>query len=172
MKLHVMLLQVVMVVALAVAVLVTKGLLLTLVILVELIDGRKFLVVHGEFQLDVLQILILMIILILRMMISMVVLLLKVVLILAALEIMVTISFVDMMDIAIDIVVILNDAVMMMAWAELKFPYLHLMARKMLMLILSGRPRWTRYLICTITLLKRRQSLLESSLCRIPSSWT
>ena len=108
MKLHVMLLQVVMVVALAVAVLVAKGMLLTLVIMVELIDGRKFLVVHSEFQLDVLQILILIIILILQMMISMVVLLLKVVFILATLEIMVTISFVDMMDIAIDIVVILN----------------------------------------------------------------
>ena len=55
-----MLLQVVVVVAAVVV--VGEGMMLALVILVELIGGRNFLVVHGVFLLEVLHILMLMII--------------------------------------------------------------------------------------------------------------
>jgi hypothetical protein len=52
----------VVVVVVAAAVVVAEGMMLALVILVELIGGRTFLVVHGVFLLEVLQILMLMII--------------------------------------------------------------------------------------------------------------
>ena len=165
---HAVLLQVVVVVA--VAVVVAEGMMLPLVILVVLIGGRNFLVVHGAFLLEVLKILMLMIIQIIVMnreqapMVTMVVMMLMVVLILVALEIMVTTSLADMVDTVINVIVIMNTAKMKMAWVKLKCPFPLLAGRRTLMLILNGRPRWTRYLICMITLLQRRQSLLPLSL--------
>jgi len=67
------------------------------------------------------------------------------------------------------IVVILSVVAMKMAWEKLKCPYLHLLARKMLILILSRKRRWISFLIYMITLLKRRQSWLQLSSKVMPS---
>ena len=164
---HAVLLQVVVVVA---AVVVAEGMMLALVIFVELIGGRNFLVMHGVFLLEVLQILMLMIIQILVMngeqapIFTLVVMMLMEVLVLAALEIMVTTNLADMMDTVIEVVMIMHATKMMMVWVKLKCPFLLSVGRRMPMLTLKGRPRWTRYLICMITLLKGRQSLPPLSL--------
>jgi hypothetical protein len=149
---HTMLLQVVVVV-----VVVVEALMLALVILVALIRGCNFLVVHGTFLLEVLQILMLMIIPIIVMnreqapMVTMVVMMLMVVLILSALEIMVTTSLVNMVDNVIDATIIMNTAKVKMVWVKLKCPFPLSAGKRMPMLILNGRPRWTRYLISIIT---------------------
>ena len=65
------------------------------------------------------------------------------VLLLAALEIMVTTSLADMMNTMIDVVVIMHGAEMMMVWVKLKCPFLLSVGRRMPMLTLNGRPRWT-----------------------------
>jgi hypothetical protein len=80
------------------------------------------------------------------------------------LVLLVATSLLVMMATVIGDVVILNAAARKMVWVELKFPYLLLMASKMPMFTMSGRPRLIRYLICMITLPKRRQSLLQLSL--------
>jgi hypothetical protein len=132
--------------------------------------GRNFLVVHDALLLEVLEILMLMIIPIIVMnreeapMVTVVVMMLMVVLILATLEIMVTTSLANMVDTMINVAVIMNTAKMKMVWVKLKCPFPLSAERRMPMFILNGRPRWTRYLICIITQLQRRQSLLPLSL--------
>jgi len=95
---------------------------------------------------------------------TLVVMMLMEVLVLAALEIMVTTSLADMMDTMIEVVMIMHAAEMMMVWVKLKCPFLLSVGRRMPMLTLNGRPRWTRYMICMTTLLKGRQSLPPLSL--------
>jgi hypothetical protein len=164
---HTVLIQVVVVAA---AVVMVEGFILALVIFVALIGGRNFLVVHDALLLEVLEILMLMIIPIIVMnreeapMVTVVVMMLMVVLILATLEIMVTTSLANMVDTMINVAVIMNTAKMKMVWVKLKCPFPLSAERRMLMFILNGRPRWTRYLICIITQLQRRQSLLPLSL--------
>jgi hypothetical protein len=76
-------------------------------------------------------------------MVTMVVMMLMVVLILSALEIMVTTSLVNMVDNVIDATIIMNTAKVKMVWVKLKCPFPLSTGKRMPMLILNGRPRWT-----------------------------
>src|SRR6266540_5586605 len=102
-------------------------------------------------------------------MVTMVDMMHKKVLNLVALVFSVIIDLQEMKTIMIGVVVILSVIAMKMAWEKLKCPYLHLLARKMLILILSGKRRWISFLIYMITLLKRRQSWLQLSSKVMPS---
>jgi hypothetical protein len=130
-----------------------EDLLLVLVVHDVFLLGILLILMLKHFQIIVLNMEVILIVTVVHMMIM-------VVITLAVLELVVVV--------VITVDVIMNDVTMMMVWARLKCPFLHSTARRMLMMTLNGKSKWSNYLICMNTLLKRRQSLQPLSLKAMP----
>jgi hypothetical protein len=134
----------------AVVVVVAEDLLLVLVVHDVFLLGILLILMPKHFQIIVLNMEVILMVVVVHMMIV-------VVITLAVLEPVV------IMVITVD--VIMNDVTTMMVWARLKCPFSD---KENADDTLNGKPKWSNYLICMNTLLKRRQSLQPLSLKTMP----